>query len=208
MSDRFRRAMTENIFLVKFEFNENSLFFHILGSSKVVYKITFSVHDSPQCTCPDYKLRKRTCKHIYFVSGKVLHINRSEWINVADINIVANDILSRFSHLASEHVIANNEIMKKYENKLKRYTAQQCHGDEDSTKINIRNTECCVCLSEFIDLDDPNQKQKIIICYTCQNGIHKLCWNKWEQVNKKGLCVYCRNKIMNDSVQAVDNVTN
>src|SRR6478609_1826872 len=191
MSERKRRGMTENIYLVKFETKSTYMLFHILGSSKIVYKVKFPVGRNPECSCPDHKVRKRTCKHIYFVCGKVIRlVEPDEWCQVTDLVTVADDILGRFSHLSSEHVLVDKKLQQKYENKL-----AGIKDDDDvdlhSTKVDIRNTECCVCLSDFSEQD----KKSIMVCWTCHNGIHGVCWNKWKQINHADKCVYCRSKI-------------
>lgn len=182
--------MTENIYLVKFEPKADHLIFHILGTSKVVYKVKFPVGSKPQCTCPDHKIRKNTCKHIYFVCGKVIHIEPNDWCRVDDIVAIADAIMLDFSHLAEEHVFVDESLKKKYEEKL----SSKSDVDTDTAAVNaidIRNTECCVCLC---DIETASSKD-VMVCCICQNGIHSVCWNKWRQVNKNDRCVYCRSKI-------------
>lgn len=182
--------MTEEIYLVKFETKSNYLLFIVLGSSKVAYKVTFPRGMPPRCACPDHSIRKNTCKHIYFVCGKVLHIDPEVWDEIDDIVSISDKVLNNYSHLASEHVLADEFYKQKYEDAL---SGKKVLSDRKDDLVKVRNEECAVCLS---DIDTKEELRKnVIVCTKCHNGVHVICWNKWKQVNNNGKCVYCRTKI-------------
>ena len=186
MSTRRERGLTQNIYLVKLDVNPESLVFHILGTSHHVYKVVCEKKKDPKCTCPDFTIRKHTCKHIYFVCEKVIQIPPFDWSIIENVPKVGHEVLSRLPNL---HVVADDYYTKKYNTYL------QGKGDDlDDTKtLTIRNTECCVCLCD-IDIAGKASKD-VMVCPTCKNGIHSICWNKWKQVNRDGRCVYCRTEM-------------
>jgi len=170
----------------------SALCFHILGTSKVVYKVNFSQGQSPKCLCPDHKIRKVICKHIYFVCGKIINLNVDQFMKLTDITELSSIVKNRLPHLATDHVVADKSYTKKYndfvDNKI---------PPEDDADFNIRNDDCCVCL--FIIGKEKAFRTDVMVCPECHNGIHNNCWKKWCSVNKKEhqTCVYCRNPINN-----------
>src|SRR5574343_1330766 len=57
---------------VKIPDSSKSLVFTVFGSSGTIYTVSFS--NKNQCTCPDYYIRKKVCKHINKVSLKVFQM--------------------------------------------------------------------------------------------------------------------------------------
>ena len=194
MSSRRERGLTQSIYLVKLDIFKKSLVFHVLGTSQRVYKVTCSKETAPKCSCPDHCTRKSICKHIYFVCERVMNITPTDWMLIPDISPVADKVLQRLPHL---HVTASDAIIKKYEQHLQQ-EGKKKKGEQNVTpvtpSITVRNSECCICLE---DIPSDMQSTNIMVCFTCNNGIHSICWNKWKQVNKGDRCVYCRSKVEN-----------
>lgn len=193
--DRRTRGLTENIYLVKFESDNNNLIFHVLGSSKYVYNIIFKIGMKPTCSCPDHKIRKKICKHIFFVAEKVMHFDVEEWSQTTDIQSAKHLVLSLLPHLADENITANSYYTKQYENITQNISSNKSSNTSSNTssnKIEIRNDDCCICLCPI----DTNNPKNLIICNTCKNGIHNICWEKWNHVNANKKCVYCRTKLI------------
>ena len=190
MSSRRERGLTENIYLVKLDISETFLVFHALGTSHHVYKVTCPKGKVPHCTCPDHKIRKRTCKHMYFVCEKVIQVNPIDWEIIEDLNEIANKVVNRLPNL---HVIADDYYTKMYNAYLRsgKTEGEDIADDENDDDVQIRNDECCVCLDDI----DKKAPKDVMVCSTCKNGIHSMCWKKWSQVNGKNKCVYCRTKI-------------
>lgn len=192
MSTRRERGLTENIFLVKFDTSEVSLVFHVLGSSHRVYKVSLVESHEPKCSCPDYCTRKRTCKHIYFVCEKVLQISPTDWNLVTDISQISTNVITRLPNL---HVIADDYYTKQYNDYLNGKEEERTKKEKGIENFcEVRNDECCVCLC-FIE---SKSSKDIMVCSTCKNGIHSVCWKKWSQVNGSNKCVYCRTKLQSN----------
>lgn len=71
---RRTRAQTQRILLVKVESDDEKIEYSILGTTGTIY----TVKQCPKarryfdCSCPDSKMRRVDCKHIYFVQDRVL----------------------------------------------------------------------------------------------------------------------------------------
>lgn len=76
---RYERAMKENLFLT--EFIEENLTFFVCGTKKTIYTIKFT-ENNITCTCMDYKIRKKNCKHILFCILKLGCIKFNELNNM------------------------------------------------------------------------------------------------------------------------------
>lgn len=197
--NRRERGLSENIYLVKLEFVSDVLIFHILGSSKHVYQVSLKINASPQCTCPDHKIRKRTCKHMYFVLERVLMKSVEQWDLVDDIQLIKLQVEDRLPHLSNEN-ITSEEYTRKYENQLNVIksgkVSDSIKQDEedvnsharDALRTDMRNEDCCVCLNEIA----IRTQLSTVMCMVCKNAVHAVCWSKWKQINSDDKCVYCR----------------
>jgi len=204
MSERKFRGLTQNLYLVKLDITNRQLVFHVLGTSHIVYKITCVKNQSPKCTCPDYKIRKNICKHIYFVCDKVMQVPTFSWEAIEDVEEVGTDVLNRLPNL---HV-TDEYYTSKYDQILKRNSKQTAGKDENDNPqekdegFQIRNEDCCVCLGEI----ENKSSKEVMVCTTCHNGIHSICWKKWNQVNSDNRCVYCRTKVEKSSTDRGTNL--
>lgn len=180
MSTRRERGLTENIYLVKLDKNEDSLTFHVLGTSNHVYTVLLKRDTAPKCSCPDHKIRKRNCKHIYFVCERIVDTEPHSWIRANDISAVQKGVLQRLPHL---HLNASEGLIKRYEKIIKGGVKK--NDKKDPVEEPLRNTECCVCLDEI-------ERKNAVVCSECNNGVHGKCWERWKHVHKGTACVYCR----------------
>ena len=74
MSARKYRGKTQRIFLIECsDINEYSRSYIVCGTTKNVYKVT--IKNTPVCSCPDHQMRRRRCKHIYFVLCRIMNVS-------------------------------------------------------------------------------------------------------------------------------------
>lgn len=69
------RSVTQRILLLDVHVSESSLRCDILGSSNNQYGLCITLKDGKiisECTCLDWQVRKRTCKHLYWFGAKEL----------------------------------------------------------------------------------------------------------------------------------------
>ena len=190
MSTRIERCFTDNLYLVESippNLNEEKKrVYLIMGSTGNVYSVVIT--NKPTCTCPDFKQRKKRCKHIYFVLIRIMKVenpiikyftneNLEEMFN--NIPLITNNLIVDKSKRDKFYEITNNaksnnnnEINSKKDNKVK-----QRLNDNDI---------CPICL------DNINNGKELDYCkYSCGLTLHKKCFQMWEKRNK-GICVFCR----------------
>ena len=190
MSTRIERCFTDNLYLVESippNLNEEKKrVYLIMGSTGNVYSVVIT--NKPTCTCPDFRQRKKRCKHIYFVLIRIMKVenpiikkftndNLDEMFN--NIPLITNNLIVDKSKRDKFYEITNNtksnnnnEINSKKDNKVK-----QRLNDNDI---------CPICL------DNINNGKELDYCkYSCGLTLHKKCFQMWEKRNK-GICVFCR----------------
>ena len=76
MSTRIERCFTDNLYLVESipqnSKEEKKRIYLIMGSTGNVYSVVIT--NKPTCTCPDFRQRKKRCKHIYFVLIRIMKV--------------------------------------------------------------------------------------------------------------------------------------
>ena len=182
----------------------NKLNFHVLGTKKKIYKVSFPAYKIPKCSCADCVFRKTICKHIHFICKKIMQISATEWENVENLEDITKKVEERLPHLARE-VLAEKNITDAFKEYCGIKTDKHLLNDEEKVnkkdetedeEFKIRNLECCVCLTDFTDEEKTIIRSQIMVCPTCINGIHVECWSTWKQINKTRKCVYCRTDII------------
>lgn len=74
MDARKERAKTDSrLYFIQYLQPSNT--FDVLGTTGKIYHVRFQTKTNKwKCSCPDHSIRGATCKHIYFVIYKVLHL--------------------------------------------------------------------------------------------------------------------------------------
>ena len=180
MSDiysRKERSISNNLKIVKFNpINQDPIHFtlQVLGTTGKTYFLNFK-QNFTYCTCPDFERRKKICKHIFFILGKIANdkelfksINRLENFDNDNLTVI-------FQKLQNEIINRANKKKKEHE------------------KIEIeRDEECSICGDEFHDLN-------LWKCAECRHVFHKPCLTQWWNTDPKirGMCAYCRTVCFN-----------
>lgn len=144
--------------------------FDILGSSKTKYNVVISPEEC-SCTCPDFFIRKMSCKHIYFVISRI-----------ACKDNLLGKITSEMKIDEESWKVLDKNIMEKLKNRI-----NGCDAVTEVTKQYRENcTECAICFEEFTN-------NKFDSCSNCSNRFHTECINKWLSTNKYNpSCPLCR----------------
>ena len=182
MSSRIERCFNDNIYLIEsFPYleTENERTYLIMGSTGNVYTVIISNKSS--CTCPDYRKRKKRCKHIYFVLIRIMKVENPEK------KIFSNEELKEmFNNIP---LITNNLIIDKNKREKFYEITNKINLNKSKKKIEQKindNDICPICL------DSLNNGKELDYCkYSCGLSLHKKCYQMWEKRNK-GICVFCR----------------
>jgi len=166
MSTRKERGLSERIYLLDAKYDRSQWNLSVKGSSKSIYKIILS-STVIKCKCMDFAIRKKVCKHLYFILGRIL--KNSQITN--SINSVT-DIIENYSNISDM---------------LKEVLHNHVHatGSKDLEKIEYdTNDMCCICF-------EPFGNETVDQCtMTCKNTFHSECINLW--LSKSDNCPLCR----------------
>jgi hypothetical protein len=186
MDARKERAKNDSrLYFIQFNANTSPIQFDVLGTTGKIYHIKFKSSSSKQwsCSCPDHTIRGATCKHIYFVIFKVLHLTENDDITADLIETIMNSAAASASAATASTTAAAN-------------------ASAASTTAAITNqdpsAECPICFYPLYD-------EKVISCSTCRNDLHHSCILKWRNAQSKSKssssslstsCPLCRGNIL------------
>ena len=143
---------------------------NVLGSTKTPYQLYF-FRAGVECSCLDFKLRNRICKHLFFIIGKV-----------SGSTTIFNEIktLEDFTPAILEEIKEN--LKKKIDTQK-----QEKHNTNENVISIERDDYCAVCMADF-------ENQKNLKCNTCQHVFHQNCLESWWATNfqNKLRCPMCR----------------
>jgi len=180
-SSRQSKALSQRLLLADFEIivDENIASFEIIGSTGNIY--TVKINRFPSCSCPDYRQRQTTCKHIYFTLSKVLQQPEEIWKKGSDFD---EDQVAIFLARAQNLQDSRKHCVKKDSG----IEIVEIFTDEEKKKQKDlkEQGECPICLCEFVHGED------VIFCYmTCGMNLHKMCFHRM----KKEQCPMCRSEM-------------
>ena len=180
MSTRKQRGLKERIYLLSANINEEKriITLSVKGSSNKIYEISLSDY-IVNCKCMDFAIRKKICKHLYFILGKI---------------IKSSQILSKVNTL--EDIIINfEEIFSFLRQSLNNHVNGICNENLNYDK----GDTCSICFEEF-GSENINQCKM-----TCKNIFHTECINLW--LSKNNSCPLCRSVWISDKSSGMEKFT-
>jgi hypothetical protein len=179
MANRLVNAVTQKLYFIEEKsVDECSREYKIMGSTGNIYTVTIS--EALTCTCPDYKLRKVQCKHIYFVLVRVLKV-KSQFINLKKMSKVDLMVLFASKLNLDGSIVISADKKEKYD---KAISANTTASNETDRKKN--DDICPICLDDILDLKDAYYCKQ-----SCGKNVHIECFNMWAK-SKGTICVFCR----------------
>ena len=169
MQARINRAMDQSIYLLKAESVNDIWHFVVQGETKSEYNVIFS-DNVVNCSCPDCKWNKRTCKHIIFIIGRVAK-------DMSFLNGITSDLKSI-------------KMDDKLNDKLTKNLRTRLHGKDEQTRLTTCEDDCIICF-ESIDSVIITEQQ----CTVCKIIYHKECIDRWlnqYQRGNTGNCAHCK----------------
>ena len=168
--------------------------FSVMGTTGNVYTVT--IENEPSCTCPDFQLRQRRCKHIFFILMRVMKVDNERQKFYDDF-----ELLDMFSNIPkiTHNLIAKKKLRKKYQKIKKRIEEIEGNEEEEEDDDDVKKDKeglaeqkpiqdddvCPICLDNIKDNGD------LVYCKKCGKSLHKKCFEMWCKKNKK-TCVFCR----------------
>ena len=152
---KIKDALKQRMFLIDYSSNDQSLYFKIENYSSKVYDITIN-SNKITCTCPDYNIRNRICRHILFILSRILKIEfLTDTVIILPVLNFSLDI---------------SDLGKKLNNKLN----PRLHVYKDIVEGLPESTqECSICFEKFTEI------LKLTQCHYCKNFFHMECIRFW-----------------------------
>jgi predicted nucleic acid-binding Zn finger protein len=189
--ERLERAETQRLYLVeRNQTSEASCDFVVLGSTGNVY--TVQIGEIPTCTCPDFVRKKDLCKHIMFVTLKVIGLDKHDPRSYQRA-YVPSELSDMMQMLENRRVgggtLANESVRQNYA-QLKRGEGAP---DEDPGYAPRRpleeDSDCPIC---FDSLGSGSGPQILTYCRgTCGANFHADCIRAWK-TRGRPTCPNCR----------------
>jgi hypothetical protein len=188
MDARKGRALLERLYLLEAarceQLKDGGWSFIVRGSTGKNYDVVLSAN-KVSCSCFDCKQRRRICKHIYFIIGRVAQ-NKELLVQLGDnlnVNVFALD------PLLSEKI--NNRI-----NGRAIEVASPTVAAPSSQSAVERDVTCSICYEDT--------EVHAVACSSCKNVFHNECINIW--TSRKPTCPLCRNRWLRNEVQKASEV--
>jgi len=224
-SARKQRGLTERLFLLNNDKYESKIEYDVEGTTGNVYMITFAkdpyVISRWKCTCPDFKRRQLTCKHMYFVQARVLGmsdeamqaetlvppppVNGNGEPNEAPKHRNAIWVLAtkRLRKPYDATAQAPPEVIREYKQVVKGeaepVVPPQAENKNPYGQREYVGELCAVCY-EAMTAAEPvvfcHKRMESVSAVGCGNSLHVLCFERWkasqERQNRDVTCPHCR----------------
>jgi len=170
-NQRMKRALNQKMFLLSANHYHNLVWsFEVEGFSGNSYILSFT-QSGITCTCPHVKSRHITCKHMFFIIGRVCKLD----LKLLDTKL--EGVLEQLNiNIFSVYPNLNEQLQDKLKTRL----------SEKITIINDNTDNCSICFETM-------KNGKLEICKECKNSFHTNCITRWMKVNNT--CPLCRDKI-------------
>lgn len=144
----------------------------VIGSTGKEYSV--AVNDGwTTCSCPDFAQNDGavTCKHIYFVLSRVLHVPETIWRRGNDFSEAQMQEIFQGVHRALEQV----------------FECEVAGTLPNRKKIPEEQAECCICLEEFGG--GGNSSHSTVYCQKqCGYNFHATCISRCRPATKCPMC--------------------
>lgn len=166
MDVRIRRALQESIYLISASKKSDADWvFEVEGSSSKTYNVCFNKIVS--CNCPYNKFHHKTCKHMFFILGKITKLDLTLLSDSCRVNIFK--IYPTFELLISKIIDNSTNTLT----------------PNNSTTNSTITDDCSICF-------DSMSSCATTVCKCCKNNFHKSCIVKWLSNSTRTNCPLCR----------------
>jgi hypothetical protein len=175
-NQRKSRALNQRLFLLDLvKHSDKNYSFKVEGSTGKHYAVTFN--ETIKCTCMDYSLRSKNCKHIYFIVAKVIDDQEILRLLEEDPKVNIFELI--------ENIDAKIDVA---------YNKRKIILTEDVSECDLKSNTCCVCFDDYVENDSLTK------CKICTNHFHAECIKIW--MKSKESCPLCRSHL-----GTIDNIT-
>jgi hypothetical protein len=183
---RIKKANQQPLYIVKIVSIEkdNTRNFAVMGSTGNVYDVT--INTKPKCSCPDYTIRKKRCKHIYFILIKAMKIDDPEKrLKKADLKKLFKNIPKTL-----EYLLVDEEYRDVYDT----ISNEENVSTEAKVEMRVEDDICPICLEDLSTGELDYCKN------SCGKAIHIGCFKMWVK-NNTANCVFCRSEWAKEEIK-------
>jgi hypothetical protein len=192
LCERILRARTQRLYLIsKEKINEGTYKLTVLGSTGNVYEVTLG--HVPSCTCPDYQRKQDLCKHILFVSLKVLGLSVDNPLvyQKALVTEELDDVFWQLENRRTGGVVDANQQVKAAVAQMRGQEVPESPSPIQRKQLDDDNRDCPIC---FDQMEGP---EGTVYCRsTCGTNFHADCIRRWlgqhHQSRGEQTCPACR----------------
>ncbi|KRX08394.1 hypothetical protein PPERSA_08593 [Pseudocohnilembus persalinus] len=184
-ASRVQRAKTQKIYLMQARrITDEEWEFLVKGSQGKDYRININT-DELKCGCHDFRVRRKCCKHIYFIVSRI-----------AQNEQMLNTMKTKPKLTQTQYNKLDLSLVQRLKDRLDGAKKEQKDKlkDLDLAKLE-EDKDCPICFDEM-DVSDLTQ------CAVCKKFLHDSCMDHWKQSNDN--CPMCRSAWKVDQGQIED----
>ena len=152
----------------------------VLGSTGNVYHVEL-LPEGNSCTCLDFAKGGGVCKHLLFVTLRVLKLERDDH-RVWQTGLTPSELAPIIQKLRGEEfraagVQADATVMRGY---------REAQGSQDAVVRQPLPADCPICFEQI------ETEEAADFCRTCGHNLHTDCRQRWAAASKQNSCPMCR----------------
>lgn len=191
VKERIERAFGHRLYFLDSESLDEGAgaYLNVLGSTGNVYKVELR-REGLSCTCLDFAKSSCVCKHLLFVTLRVLKLPREDH-RVWQTSLTPSELKPLLEQLHGDvagDVKADATLLRGF---------REARGEvPETTSRRPLPADCPICFEQIVGTLDPESgtgPAGVVFCHTCGHNMHSDCRNRWAAAGKAGdACPLCR----------------
>jgi len=189
---RLERALQQRLYLIRHERHGDGLGarFAVLGNTGNVYEVNLGL--LPTCTCVDFVMKKKPCKHLLFVWLRVLKKRTSNPL-VWQQALVASEVKSAVDPLFS----SSKRTLPTADKKVLCAFGRTLSSSPPRGRRKNVGEDCPICFEATTAKDEKSGL--LTFCQSCGINGHAECIQLWRKASSRtvlaGTCPVCRGQM-------------
>jgi len=182
VQERIDRAFGHRLYFLARSESGSGEKLDVLGSTGNVYHVELQPQGN-SCTCLDFAKGGGVCKHLLFVTLRVLKLARDDH-RVWQTGFTSSELAPLLEKLRSEEfraaaagVQADATIMRGY---------RKVQGSQDAVLRQPLPADCPICFEQI------ESEEAAEFCRTCGHNVHADCRRRWAAASGQSSCPMCR----------------
>ncbi|CAE7765455.1 dclre1 [Symbiodinium pilosum] len=182
VQERIDRAFSHRLYFLARAPKGSGEKIDVLGSTGNVYHVEL-LPEGNSCTCLDFAKGGGVCKHLLFVSLRVLKLARDDhrvWqtgLTPSELKPLVDKLQSEEFRAAAAGVQADATVMRGY---------RQVQGSQEVAVRQPLPADCPICFEQI------ESEEAADFCRTCGHNLHTDCRHRWAAASGQTSCPMCR----------------